>query len=127
LYEIRQAFIHQGVYLRYEEMDKEMKSHEAYKALPAKVAQQVLRMLDKNWQSFFEAIKVWRDHPEQFLGRPSLPKYKDKAKGRNALVYTAQAVSKKALKKGVIAPSQLPIEIISLCPEVDQVRIVPRP
>ena len=43
LYEMRQAFIHQGVYLPYEEMDKRMQSHEAYKALPAKVSQQVLR------------------------------------------------------------------------------------
>jgi hypothetical protein len=35
LYELRQAFIHQGVYYRYEEMDQRMQSHEAYKALRA--------------------------------------------------------------------------------------------
>lgn len=56
LYEVRQAFIFQGVYLNYNEMDKRMQSHEAYKALPAKVAQQVLKLLDKNWQSFFKSI-----------------------------------------------------------------------
>ena len=39
LYEIRQAFIHQGVYLPYEEMDKRMQPHEAYRALPTKVSQ----------------------------------------------------------------------------------------
>src|SRR5246127_5558533 len=44
-YEIRQAFIHQGVYYSYEAMDKRMKQHEAYKALPAKVSQQVLKQL----------------------------------------------------------------------------------
>ncbi|HVU67826.1 MAG TPA: transposase [Ktedonobacteraceae bacterium] len=126
LYEIRQAFIFQHTYLNYSEMDKRMQSHEAYKALPAKVAQQVLKLLDKNWQGFFAAIKAWTAHPEQFQGRPRLPKYKDKAKGRNVLVYTAQAVSKTALRKGVIAPSQLPIEIISIQPDVAQVRIVPR-
>jgi putative transposase len=126
LYEVRQAFIFQGIYLNYNEMDKRMQSHEAYKALPAKVAQQVLKVLDKNWQSFFAAIKAWREHPEQFLGRPKLPKYKDKVKGRNLLVYTAQAVSKTALKKGVVKPSQLDIEVVSICSEVDQVRIVPR-
>lgn len=126
LYEVRQVFIFQGIYLNYNEMDKRMKSHEAYKALPAKVAQQVLRLLDKNWQSFFSAIAEWRDHPERFLGRPKLPKYKDKVKGRNILVYTDQAVSKKGLKQGVIKPSQLDIEVVSICPEVDQVRIIPR-
>jgi putative transposase len=106
-------------------MDKRMQSHEAYQALPAKVAQQVLKLLDKNWQAFFKAIAAWREHPEQFLGRPKLPKYKDKVKGRNILIYTAQAVSKTALKKAVVKPSQLNIEVVSICPEVDQVRIVP--
>lgn len=126
LYEVRQAFIFQDIYLNYNEMDKQMQSHEAYKALPAKVAQQVLKLLDKNWQSFFAAHAEWHEHPERFLGRPKLPKYKDKVKGRNILIYTAQAVSRKALKKGVVKPSQLAIEVVSICPEVDQVRIVPR-
>src|SRR6266568_9114335 len=63
LYEIRQAFIHQGVYLPYEEMDTRMKQHEAYKALPAKVSQQVLRLLEKNWKSFFEACQEYEQHP----------------------------------------------------------------
>ncbi len=49
LYEIRQAFIHEGTYLSYHEMDKLMQPHEAYKALPAKVSQQVLLLLAKNY------------------------------------------------------------------------------
>lgn len=126
LYEVRQAFIFHHTYLTYPEMDKRMQSHEAYKALPAKVAQQVLKLLDKNWQGFFAAIKAWKANPSAFQGRPKLPKYKHKADGRNVLVYTAQAVSKTKLRQGVIAPSQLPIEIISIQPDVDQVRIVPR-
>ncbi len=47
-------------------------------------------------------------------------------KGRNVLIYTAQAVSIPGRKKGVIVPSQLDIEVVSICPEVNQVRIVPR-
>ena len=46
-YEMRQSFIHQGISLNYEEIYARMKSHETYKALPAKVSQQVLRVLDK--------------------------------------------------------------------------------
>ena len=48
LYEMRQTFIFQHVRLSYETMDKRMKAHEAYRGLPAKVSQQVLRLLDKN-------------------------------------------------------------------------------
>jgi putative transposase len=125
-YEIRQAFIHQSVYLSYEEMHQRMKSHEAYQALPRKVSQQVLRLLDKNWKSFFAACKAYQKHPEKFLGRPKLPKYKDKQQGRNILVYTIQAISKPALRQGKVIPSGLPIVVETRCAQVDQVRIVPK-
>ncbi len=125
-YEIRQAFIKEGVYLNYNQMHQLMKAHPAYQALPRKVSQQVLRTLDKNWQSFFRAMAQWREHPEKFLGRPSLPKYKDKQKGRNLLIYTIQAISKPALRQGYIQPSGLPIRIKTAHQNVDQVRIIPR-
>jgi putative transposase len=125
-YVIRQAFIHEGVYLCYEEMHTRMKSHEAYKALPRKVSQQVLRLLHKNWVSCFKAIEAWKADPSQFLGRPCLPKYKDKQHGRNLLVYTIQAMSKPALARGKIIPSGLPIVIETRQHNVDQVRIVPK-
>src|SRR6266700_8344970 len=69
LYEIRQAFIHHGVYLSYEEMDKLMQPHEAYTALPAKVSQQVLKQLDDAWTSYFEACASYREDPAKFTGR----------------------------------------------------------
>jgi putative transposase len=125
-YLIRQSFIHEGVYLCYEEMHARMKAHSAYKALPRKVSQQVLRLLHKNWVSFFKAIEAWKTDPSQFLGRPCLPKYKEKQHGRNILVYTSQAISKSGLKRGRIQPSGLPIEVQTKHTRVDQVRIVPR-
>ncbi len=88
LYEIRQAFIHEGKYLNYNEMDKLMQQHEAYKALPRKVSQWVLKGLDKNWKSFFESLKAYAEDPSKFTGRPRLPKYKHKTEGRNLLVHT---------------------------------------
>ena len=36
-----------------------------------------MRILDKNWKSFFMAIKDWQNNPSKYLGRPKLPKYKD--------------------------------------------------
>src|SRR5215467_12056043 len=72
----RQAFIHEGKYLNYTEMDRRMQSHEAYKALPAKVSQQVLVLLDKNWTAFFEAKAAYEEDPSKFTGRPRLPGYK---------------------------------------------------
>jgi putative transposase len=101
-YVIRQNFLYGWGYLNYNKMAQLMKSHPAYKALPAKVSQQILMILDKNWQAFFEAIKAYKNEPTKFTGSPKLPKYKDKVKGRNILVYTIQAISSKQLKKGII-------------------------
>jgi putative transposase len=73
-----------------------------------------------------EASSAWRADPSKFLGRPKLPGYKDKQKGRNLLVYTTQALSIPALRQGVIAPSMLGITIATQQHNVQQVRIVPR-
>ncbi len=60
-----------------------MKKTEQYQALPAKVSQQVLRGLDRNWQSFFAASSEFKSHPDKFLGKPKIPSYKEPNKGRN--------------------------------------------
>jgi putative transposase len=125
-YEVRQAFIHESRYLNYAIMQKRMQSHEAYKALPAKVSQQVLMQLDRDWTAFFAALKVYKQDPSKFLGRPRLPKYKHKQEGRNLLVYTIQAISKRGLEHGLIQPSMLPIRVYTKQRNIDQVRIVPR-
>src|SRR6266704_4468989 len=65
LYEIRQAFFHDGTRLNYNEMDRRMQAHEAYKALPAKVSQQILMLLDKNWTSFKEGLKAYKENPSK--------------------------------------------------------------
>src|SRR5258707_1588603 len=70
LYEMRQAFIHTGTYLSYNEMDNLMQSHEAYKALPAKVIQQIFMLLDKNWKGFEEGLKAYEEDPSKVYGRP---------------------------------------------------------
>jgi putative transposase len=125
-YVVRQSFIGNGVYLDYHEMHRRMKDHEAYQALPAKVAQWVLRILDKNWQSFFAAMAAWQADPSRFLRRPRLPGYKDKQNGRCLLVYTIQALSLPALRQGLIVPSMLGITVQTKQQNVQQARIVPR-
>jgi len=155
LYEVRQAYIKTGTYLNDNEMDRRMQPHEAYKALPAKGAQQVLKQLHEAWTSFFEAREADEADPSKFKGRPTLPKDKHKTEGRNLLVSTIQAVrggqqgkgkkkggqgqekkdegqkkakKKGALQQGMITPSMLAIEgKTRQDPQsMDQVRIVPR-
>jgi putative transposase len=127
-YVIRQNFVYGWGYINYNKMAQLMKYHPAYKALPAKVSQQILMILDKNWQGFFAAVKAYKMQPPKLTGCPKIPKYKDKVKGRNLLVYTIQAISRKELQKGIIKLSGTDILIkTKIKPEkICQVRLVPK-
>ena len=77
-YILRQEFIENGNYISYREMNKEFKTHENYKLCFSQPANCVMRLLDKNWKSFFVAIKDWSKNPHKYLGKPKLPKYLNK-------------------------------------------------
>ncbi len=129
MYQIRQAYFHEGNYLPYAEVFHRVKHMDCYKALPAKVANSLLILLHKNWVSFFKALEAYRLDPSKFLGRPRIPGYKDKERGRTILIYDTQALGKRHFKKtGKLVPSGLAIEIETCLTEwwhLDQVRIVP--
>ena len=98
-YIVRQEFINKCYYLNYNKVQKLLQSGADYQAIPAKVSQQVLILLDKNWLSFFQAIRAYNECPSKFKSRPQWRLYKDKKKGRNILVYTKQGISKPQLVK----------------------------
>ncbi|MGF1677295.1 MAG: RNA-guided endonuclease InsQ/TnpB family protein [Rivularia sp. (in: cyanobacteria)] len=125
-YLIRQKFIFSREYTSYNTVEKICQSTSDYKALPAKVSQQVLIRLSESWQSFRKATNEYFEHPEKFLSRPKLPKYKHKESGRFVVTYTNQAISKKQLKKGFINPSGTNIYLPTKVNNVHQVRVIPR-
>lgn len=77
-YIIRQEFINNGNWIQYNELFQMVKDSDAYKDIGSNTGQGTLRMLDRNWKSFFKAIKDWTSHPNKYLGRPKLPKYLSK-------------------------------------------------
>lgn len=138
-YIIRQEFIgtskakkrgevEHATWIRYNQIQRMLQNDKDfdYRNLPAKVSQHVLKLLDKNWSSFFESIKEWGRHPEKYEGRPKLPKYKHKTKGRNVLTYTIQAISKTELKRGIVLLSGTNIAIQTKKTNINQARIIPR-
>lgn len=101
-YMVRQEFINtskekeQGlrkhaVWIKYQQLCKDCKTADCYKAMKASSSQKTLKLLDKDWKSFFEAIKIWKTNPEKFTGRPKLPGYKDKEHGRANYIITNQS------------------------------------
>ena len=82
-YIVRQEFINKCYYLNYNKVQKLLQSGADYQAIPAKVSQQVLILLDKNWLSFFQAIRAYNECPSKLKSLPKWPLYKYKKKGRN--------------------------------------------
>ena len=77
-YIIRQEFFKNKKYLNYNKVQKLLQKQVDYQALPESVSQQVLMILDKNWQSFFSATKSYNECPSKFKARPKIPKYLNK-------------------------------------------------
>lgn len=87
-YRIRQEFINNKKWLRYDELYDLLKNEECYTDLGmSRLGQQILRLLDKNWVAFFTIIKDWSKHKEKYKGRPKLPKYKNIENGRNICIF----------------------------------------
>lgn len=126
VYLCRQAFFSGQPIPTFNQLYHSLKNTNDYKALPSKVAQLVFKQVDKCFKSYQEAKKEYQLNPDKFLGEPKLPKYKHKQKGRNVLTFNNQAVSKKALKQGLISPSGLSILIKTQLTQIEEVRIIPK-
>ena len=91
-YTVRQRFLEDQHWIRYQELWKLLKSHETYQKLQETCGshppQQVLKQVDQNFKSFFQAIKSWKRDPSKFMGRPKLPHYKRKY-GKNMVYSTS--------------------------------------
>jgi putative transposase len=122
-YYIRQEFINNKRWIRYNELDKLLQKTEAYKSLPAATSQQILRLIDKNWLSFFRNIKLYKKNGS--LGKPKLPKYKDKEKGRNIVIFTGKQV--KLVENFIYFPKKANLQPVKTkVNNICQVRVVPQ-
>ena len=122
-YTIRQEFFENGKWLR--NLNESLKESENYKALPAQTSQQILRIVDKNWTSFFGAMRQWKKNPNKFFSRPQIPHYKKKD-GEFMLVFTNQQAK---IKDGllIILPRLMNLKIKTRINEgLKQVRIIPK-
>lgn len=127
-YQVRQKFCKDKEYISYNKLDVLLKQEGLnfdYRNMPtAQSAQQCLRLLDKNWQSFFKAVKDWSKNPDRYTGKPKLPKYLPK-NGRNILVFTNQNCK---VKDGVMNFPKCfnGFTLKTKADNLQQVRILPR-
>lgn len=115
----------------YDFIDFVCKHSEPFIDLGSQCSQSTLRVLDKNWKSFFKGIKDYSKNPSKYLGRPKLPKYKKKD-GRFPL-YIAN--NQFRIEEGYIYFSWNPLKLLNntiktnINPNKDklmQIRFIPR-
>lgn len=125
LYNTRQYFFENNVFLSAFQLDAVLRKKEDvdYNALPQKVAQQTLKMVEQNFKSFFALLKL--KNKGKYNSKIKLPKYLDK-NGEYVTIYTNQAISKKALKCGFIQLSKSSVKIKTNIKEIQQVRLIPK-
>ncbi len=125
LYAVRQHYFNTKKYLNvYENMNNFTKNkQDDYIKLPTKVSQQTMMLVDKNFKSFFGALKSKRNGTND--RKIKIPHYLDK-NSKYVLIYTNQAISGKELKKGIIKLSKLNIKLKTNKTNIKQVRIIPK-
>lgn len=132
-YLVRNEFVETQKWLRYRDLDKILKEDlefPDYHNMPAsQSAQQVLRLLEINWKSFFNSIKDWSKNKDKYSGQPKLPKYKPKD-GKMVLPLTNQQVKikgellhfPKSFCGFTVKPRCITLENFE---KINQVRVVP--
>jgi IS605 OrfB family transposase len=100
-----------------------LEKNEDYCALPRKVSQQTLRMVEQNFKSFFAAMRAKKSGTNNRKVR--IPHYLEKD-GHYLTAYTNQAISNKELRSGVVKLSGVDVTIKTNKQSIQQVRIVPK-
>lgn len=128
---VRQNFIHNHQYLNYYAMDKLFRKHtylqNNWSQLPSQAKQQVIKLLDQNWKSFFKSIKDYNKNKSKYLGRPKLPKYRNRG-DRFLLILTSQEFKLKDDGYIYLAKkyNRLKINTQLTNEKINQIRIIPK-
>lgn len=134
LYTIRHAYFHNKYHPKepkekipsYNILARTMKTSENFKGLNAQSSQQLLKVLDRSWKAYWNALKKYTKNPDKFLGEPKPPQYKSKD-GEAILIFTNQQVSIKDhyltfTKKLHLKIKTRLLDNIKLC----EVRVIPK-
>jgi len=126
-YLIKQHYKETGHFLRYREIEKQLRENKQidYVSLPNNSSQQILMLLDKNWKSFFALIKIFKKNKKELSGCPKPPKFKDKVKGRNIVLFTYQQINVK--NSFIKFPKKTKLSSLKTnVAKLQQVRVIPQ-
>jgi putative transposase len=121
---IRQDFFNLNNILIYYDLDFILKNKQAYRSLPSQTSQQILKLVNRNWKSYFKGLKEYRLDSRKFKKRPKIPRYKKK-NGESVVIFTNQQCK---IKQGYLRfPKRVNINPIKtrITERLKEVRIIP--
>ena len=121
---LRQDLFNLNNVLSYYDLDFMLKHQKTYKNLPSQTSQQILKLIIKNWKSYFKANQGYKQNPQKYKKKPKIPKYKKK-NGESIVIFTNQQCK---VKDGYIFfPKRVNLEPIKtrLKEKLKEVRIIP--
>jgi putative transposase len=74
-YIIRKELDDYEYYISYTLLNNILKGTWQYKNCMSQPANCILLLMDKNWKSYFIAMRGWKENPTKYLSMPSFPKY----------------------------------------------------
>jgi len=108
----------------YYDLDYILKDKQAYRKLPSQTSQQILKLVNRNWRSYFRALEEFRANPKKFKNKPRIPRYKKK-NGESIVIFTNQQCR---IKEGYLHfPKKVNLKLIKtrIKEKLKEVRIIP--
>ena len=121
---VRQDFFKLNNFLNYYDLDYILKDKRAYRKLPSQTSQQILKLVNRNWRSYFRALEEFRANPKKFKNKPRIPRYKKK-NGESIVIFTNQQCR---IKEGYLHfPKKVNLKLTKtrIKEKLKEVRIIP--
>lgn len=88
-----------------------------------KTAKQTIRRCINDWSNYFKACKAFQRSPESFVRKPKPPGYKSR---RSQVTYYTETLKAKALREGVIEPTNGCFRVHAGLSKILQVTVTPK-
>ncbi|KKM80841.1 hypothetical protein LCGC14_1335870 [marine sediment metagenome] len=85
----RQDFFNLSNILFYNDLYFILRHKHAYMELPSGSAQQIIKLVSREWKSYFKASRDYKKNPKKYKRKPNIPRYKRKD-GEYILIFTNQ-------------------------------------
>lgn len=124
LYLLKQELETNGKMISFNNMYNLIKNEDCFKALPSDISTATLMQLNRQFMSYFKAIKSWKKNPTKFKNCPKLPNFKHKKTGRNLVIFTKNVCRLK--KNQILFNKHINLKVNTKVDNIIEVQVVPQ-